>query len=72
MDLIWTVRVIKKHLSNQTIEHAQDKAISVSYDDFYSHVVAFLEPEYRDYYSDKKIWQNEIMKLVEKFEALKK
>jgi len=54
------------------LEAAINNALAVDYDAFAGQVLAFLEPEYQDYYRSKKIWAELQEQVVVRLEALRR
>jgi predicted nucleotidyltransferase component of viral defense system len=51
---------------------AIDNALAVDYDAFAGQVLAFLEPEYQEYYRNRKVWAKLQGQVVDGLEALRK
>jgi predicted nucleotidyltransferase component of viral defense system len=49
---------------------AIENALGVEYDDFAGQVLAYLEPEYQDYYGNKKAWKTLQEQVINGLEAL--
>jgi predicted nucleotidyltransferase component of viral defense system len=56
--------------TRQLIPEAVVKAIGIGFDDFSGQVVAYLEPEYQQYYRDKRAWERLQEDVVTRLEAL--
>ena len=49
---------IKARIANKTVIGACENALSVSFDQFKSQVVAYLMPEYQEYYGTRDSWES--------------
>ena len=52
------------------LEQACENALGIGLDDFQGQVVAYLAPEYQDYYGTPAAWEKLQTNVVEKLEAL--
>lgn len=62
-----------KHLPKkikQNVLQAQDRAMSISFNDFKGQVVAYLAPEYQVYYDSPKIWDEIVSSVVDELEKI--
>ena len=48
---------------------AQTRASSVTFQDFKSQVLSYLEPEYQSQYDSKTVWKNMIMRVINALEV---
>jgi predicted nucleotidyltransferase component of viral defense system len=65
----------ERPLSSQATAHlaaAIDNALQVDYDAFAGQVLAFLEPEYQQYYGDRKVWAELQEQVIDGLQALRK
>lgn len=64
---------IKKLSFDKKSEHmfheAQTKAISITFQDFKSQVLSYLEPEYQSQYDSKTVWNEMVMQVVDALEV---
>lgn len=51
-------------IPQEELEEAKSRAISLSFSDFKSQVVAFLSPEYQQYYSQTERWEEILLKVT--------
>lgn len=51
--------------SDNELKQAEDNALNLSFSDFYSQVVSYLEPEYLQQYNDKDLWDNILLFVVD-------
>jgi DNA-binding transcriptional regulator/RsmH inhibitor MraZ len=65
-----SVRVELDAAARKLIPEAVVKAIGIDFDDFTGQVVAYLEPEYQQYYRDKRAWERLQEDVVTRLEAL--
>lgn len=58
-------------IDNHYIEQAQHNALTVSFADFKSQVIAFLTPNYQKQYDSKNLWENIVTSVINQLESLK-
>ena len=56
--------------TRQKMNTARENAISVRYDDFIGHVVAYLPPQYQEFYGSRATWDRLQETVIQKLEAL--
>ncbi len=61
---------IKARIDKKTLAAACENALSVSFDQFKSQVVAYLMPEYQEYYGTRKSWDALQENVINSLEAL--
>ena len=57
------------NLPSQTmsrLDQAESNALSLSFNDFKSQVIAYLPYEYQSQYDDQKVWDNMVLEIIEK------
>jgi predicted nucleotidyltransferase component of viral defense system len=65
-----SVRTELHATTRKLIPEAVVKAIGIGFDDFSGQVVAYLEPEYQQYYRDKRVWERLQEDVMTRLEAL--
>jgi predicted nucleotidyltransferase component of viral defense system len=65
-----SVRAELPAAARKLIPEAVVKAIGIGFDDFSGQVVAYLEPEYQQYYRDRGVWERLQEDVVTRLEAL--
>ncbi len=65
---------VKTHVENNQIKEqkniAQINAMSISFEDFKGHVLAYLAEEYQQQYSSKEVWEGIVNAVVEALDKL--